>query len=161
MAELIQDGKASRIATEQYVNDRLAGFSGGGTGSGLVMAEVEFDTENLTYAPEVFLLDQDGNPTDQTIVIDEWYDNTKQVLHEPIKTGWQRLNTLTPEESLALAAQHAADGFPITRILTFWEYRSLHPNEMSREEYGAGRLWRFEYDGTTWSPVEDVDHAEE
>lgn len=46
MAELIQDGKASRIATEQYVNDRLAGFSGGANGS-------KIDDSNITNMPEI------------------------------------------------------------------------------------------------------------
>lgn len=171
-AHTVYDNMGDLLASEWrkegvpvYVKDEKRNYFWDGTRyteeAGLTMVMAEFDPETLTYAPEAQVLDKNGIPTNQTITIDEWYDNREQGIISLTKTGWQRLNELTHEESLALVAEYAAEDLPITRLLTFWEYRKLYPNEMTREEYGAGRIWRFEYNGTNWNPVEDVDHTGE
>jgi len=125
---------------------------------GTFLLEVEYDDGSpWAFNPQGVVCDGDGQPTTKTVGIDH--------ILVPIfclpQTGWDKLKALTHEESLARVARDAEAGLPTVQMLTFWEYRNLYPDGMSREEYGISRKWRFEYDGTEWLPVECVDQTGE
>ena len=133
-----------------------AGRKGDKGDPGTFLLEVEYDDGSpWAFNPQGVVCDGDGQPTTKTVGIDH--------ILVPIfclpPTGWDKLKALTHEESLARVARDAEAGLPTVQMLTFWEYRNLHPDGMSREEYGISRKWRFEYDGTEWLPVECVDQT--
>ena len=119
----------------------------------LFLLEIEEDSESYwRFNPEATLLDGTGQPTGKTVRMDY------MPLFGLNPTGWDKLKKLTHEESLDLVAKHEADGLPILRSLTFWEYRKLFPDGLSHEEYKASKRWRFEYNGTEWLPMEMMDN---
>jgi len=118
-----------------------------GTALPFTFVEVEYDPES----PWAFNPDATVADTNETVRIDSI------PLFGLNPTGWDYLNALTHEESLARVARDQANGKPTVQPLTFWEYRKLFPEGMSREEYGVSRHWIFEYNGTTWSPTKEID----
>ena len=124
----------------------------GGGGGGIATLALDFDDQALTFDVYAKVLDANGKPTGQTIRLNHIYGTFGEDF-TPKPTMWDELKALTHEESIALATAN--------RTLTFWEYRRLFPDGLSREEYGAARWYRFEYDGTAWHPTQDIDKAEE
>ena len=133
-----------------HVDERVDGI---GTGvSGISTLAIDYDHQAGTFDPYARILDANGKPTGETIRLDH-IAGTFGEDFTPKPTPWDELNALTHEESIALAT--------VNRMLTFWEYRRLHPDGLSREEYGAARWYTFEYNGTAWNPTQDIDKAEE
>jgi len=112
------------------------------------VAEVDYDTETMSYSILGRVLDKQGKPSETVIEIDRMLDLFGENVADT-RGGWLKLKDLSHAESEALVAL----GEPVIRVLTFWEYQTLFPEGLTREQFGAGVAWEFQYDGTAWSPV--------
>ena len=162
MAKIYTDGKLKTIATREWVNAQSGGTPGNCEHPPcppcepcIHLVEVEYDTEALTFDPTAKIIGGETIPTEKIInSLVERVQDTFGIDLSIQPTAWDTLNALTHEESLALIEKHKADGEPVRRFLTFWEYRRLFPDGLTRDVYKARRLWIFEYNGTTWEPTE-------
>ena len=72
------------------------------------------------------------------------------------QTGWQKLMSLSPQQSLAKVQEATSTGQPVCAFMSWLEYKHIYPEGLSKEQYGGMRRWAFEYNDGIWAPVRDM-----